>query len=239
MKIAITYTSTEEKHLNYCNWLQAEDGNIEFVTLSFKENNLDLLNSCDAFVLTGGVDIYPTYYNNEKLDYDNAPVLFKKDRDDFEIRAYAMSTQLRLPILGVCRGMQLINVIANGTLKQDLGNDLNKIHWAENKSHDKVHGAGIIDHTLLKSITDMDRAVVNSAHHQAIDVLGQGLMANCISDDGTIEGIEWIDKTNKPFLLAVQWHPERMYKYQIQDQPTAKKIRNYYIEEIKKNIAKK
>jgi len=77
---------------------------------------------------------------------------------------------------------------------------------------------------------------INSAHHQCIEELGDGLMINCIAEDGTIEGTEWKEKSGKPFLLCVQWHPERMYKFHLQDTPLSKNIRTRFIEEIKKSM---
>jgi len=77
--------------------------------------------------------------------------------------------------------------------------------------------------------------VVNSAHHQAVNVPGNGLKVNCIADDGTIEGLEWADTANKPFLLCIQWHPERMFQFGLDNSPSSKNIRNKFIEEINKS----
>ena len=233
MKIGLTYTGSIEKHTNYINWLQEGDGTIEIIRLSADEDNLNLINECDALVLSGGVDIHPTFYGNEKLDYENAPDTFKKQRDEFEINMFNKAMENKIPVLGICRGLQLINTILGGTLKQDLGSGLNKIHWGEKKAYDKAHAVTVLENTLLKNITHIERGVVNSAHHQAINQLGTGLKANAVSDDGTIEGIEWESKTGKPFLLAVQWHPERMYQYQLNGSALSKNIRDYFIQAIK------
>ena len=119
-----------------------------------------------------------------------------------------------------------------GNLTQDLG-ELNAIHKFE--SHDKAHGIIIEPGTLLSNITGVNRSVANSAHHQVINILGNGLTVNSRSDEGIIEGIEWKEKTGQPFFLGIQWHPERMFKFHLQDAPLSKKIRDRFIEEIKKS----
>ena len=144
--------------------------------------------------------------------------------------------------MGICRGLQLINCIYNGTLKQDVGDERNKIHKAEVINHiqkDKAHGLDIEEGTTLHEIVKSNRLVVNSAHHQTIDQLGKGLKVNCRSDDGLIEGFEREQPNNKPFLLAVQWHPERMYKFNLENSPVSKAIRDRFIEEVKKSMTKK
>ena len=232
MKIGLTYTGSEEKHQNYINWLIGYDtySNIDIITLSPELNNAYLLKSLDGLVLSGGVDTYPPLYNGE-LGYPNAPDVYDEKRDAFEIALFKESQLLQLPVLGVCRGMQLINCILGGNLIQDIGDNKNNIHRFE--KNDKAHGVVTEKDSLLFSITGLERSVVNSAHHQALNRLGEGLMINCLSDDGIIEGIEWMDKTTKPFMLCIQWHPERMYKFQLADTGVSKNIRDQFIEAIK------
>ncbi|HKO82407.1 MAG TPA: gamma-glutamyl-gamma-aminobutyrate hydrolase family protein, partial [Chitinophagaceae bacterium] len=240
MKIGLTYTGDNEKHQNYINWLKSND-DISIVVLSEEESNVDQLKDCDGLVLSGGLDIYPSFYGNKTTNYPNSPKEFQKRRDEFEMAAFQYMQEKNKPVLGVCRGLQLINCIYNGSLKQDIGEDSNKIHKAvvENKiQKDKAHGVDVERGTLLHAILQADRLVVNSAHHQSIDQLGKGLKINCYSDDGLIEGFEREHTDEKPFLLAVQWHPERMYKFNMEDSPVSKAIRNRFIEEVKKSITK-
>ncbi|HEY2720324.1 MAG TPA: gamma-glutamyl-gamma-aminobutyrate hydrolase family protein, partial [Chitinophagaceae bacterium] len=139
--------------------------------------------------------------------------------------------------LGICRGMQLINVIYKGTLIQNLDNDvLNKIHRGE---PDKSHPVNIKKDTLLYDISHEENGQINSAHHQAVETLGEGLIASAVSNEGIIEAIERKNKLNQPFLLAVQWHPERMFRFQLENTPLSKNLRERFIEEIKKSIANK
>ena len=138
-------------------------------------------------------------------------------------------------MLGICRGMQLINVLEGGTLIEDLGT-LNGQHQKTGVT-DRVHNVQLIDNTLLKEIVNTTTGEINSAHHQAVSKLGEVLQANSLAKDGTIEGLEWKDKKDKPFLLCVQWHPERMVQFP--NSPLSINIRNRFIDEIKKFIAKR
>lgn len=234
MKIALTYTGDLTKHENYVRWLRAQE-NIEIVELSVEKDNLADLEECQALVLSGGVDVYPPMYHATSLSYPHAPVKFREDRDRFEIRAFQYTQQRSLPVLGVCRGLQLINCIYGGSLVQDLGESLNAIHRFEQQ--DKAHGVNVIEDSLLREMGGVDRSVVNSAHHQAVGVLGEGLVVNCTADDGTIEGLERRNANGRPFLLCIQWHPERMYKMHLEESPLSRRIRDQFILEIKKSMA--
>lgn len=229
MKIGLTQTENPEKHQFYVEWLKANE-EIEILTLSADKDNLDEINNCDALVLSGGIDVYPGFYGSNSIDYPGAPEKFNEKRDEFEIDVFKSALEKKLPVLGICRGMQLINVIHKGTLIQNLGDEeLIKIHKG---NPDKRHDISIGEETLLHDITGQTQGEINSAHHQSIDKLGKGLLINCRAEDGTIEGIEWEDKKDKAFMLAIQWHPERMFKVQLEDSPLSKTIRNRFIEEI-------
>jgi len=238
MKIGLTHTGLEEKHQNYIKWLTGND-DIEVIQLSEKDNNPESIKNYDALILSGGVDIHPKFYKTSKINYPHAPKKFNEPRDEFEIELFRLAQKTNKPVLGICRGFQLINCIQNGTLKQDLGDELNMIHKAAVINHvqkDKAHGLDIEEGSILHDIVRAGRMVANSAHHQTIDKIGEGLKANCYSDDGLIEGFERKHPTGKPFLLAVQWHPERMYKFNLKDSPVSKAIRDRFIEEVKKSM---
>ena len=233
IKIGVTYTGTDEKHSNYVNWLKGHE-HIEIITLSPLHTDMESINNFDGIVLSGGVDMHPKFYNCSITDYPNAPLHFHEKRDEFEMEVFEISQQKNIPLLAVCRGMQLVNCILGGTLTQDIGLTSNAIHKFE--QHDKGHGVNIVPGSLLNEITGVSRTMTNSAHHQAINILGEGLTINCTADDGIVEGVEWAEREGKSFFLGIQWHPERLYKFHLGNLPTSKNIRDRYIKEIKKSI---
>src|SRR5256885_12887152 len=114
MKIGLTYTGSEEKHNNYVQWLKGNE-DIQIIKLSAEENYLSGLMQCDALVLAGGIDIHPKFYNGQ-LEYKNSPENFNESRDEFELAAFKSSMENNLPVLGICRGMQLVNCALGGNL---------------------------------------------------------------------------------------------------------------------------
>ena len=232
MKIGLTHTGNPEKHQFYVDWLKANE-DIEIVKLSAEDRNLEALNSCDGLVLSGGIDIHPRFYGNNSTDYTGAPEVFNEARDEFEIAAFQLAQENNIPVLGICRGMQLINVIHKGSMLQDLGSTVKPVHAGNpDKSHDVKIKAG----TILADIVKNETTAINSAHHQAIDKLGADLVINALSADGVIEGIERKDADGKPFLLAIQWHPERMFRFGLENTAGSIAIRQRFIEEVKKSI---
>jgi putative glutamine amidotransferase len=235
MKIGLTYTGSEIKDANYVRWLKDGDETIEVVRLSVLEDP-DAIKGCDALVLSGGVDIEPTIYGGA-AEYPRAPKEWQKDRDLFEHAVLVYAWQHGLPVVGVCRGLQLINVSCKGTLVQDLGEQEDGAH--DNRDGvDKRHGVKILEGTLLEAIAGLQQGQANSAHHQAIDRLGDDLRVNCLAEDGTIEGIEWADPAEKPFMMAVQWHPERMYTNGFTDTGLYRSIRDRLVGEVRKTKLK-
>jgi len=230
-RIGISYTTTN--YHNYWNWFTPEDlgKDLELVQLSFEENNDHDIESCAAFILTGGIDIDTDLYEGE-VDYAHKPELFQTERDLFEKKIYGYAMDHKLPVLGICRGLQLVNVLEGGKLVQDLG-DENDIH-KKSGEEDKQHLVHISPDSLLYDIANVQTGMVNSAHHQAIDEaeIAPTLKVNARSGTGdqTIEGIEFKDKTGKPFLLCVQWHPERMVDKEIS--PLSLQIKKSFLNAI-------
>jgi len=210
-KIGLSFTATN--YPNYWQWFDENDldNSFELVTLSFEENNLEDMLQCDGFILTGGVDVHPSFYKGDE-QYQNMPGTFQPERDNFESNIYRHAKQLQLPILGICRGQQLVNILEGGRLIQDLGEEKNQVH--RKLEADKKHPIQIAASSLLHSISGVESGEVNSAHHQCIDplFLPTSLKAVAFSEDQTIEAIEYSDATKKGFMLCVQWHPERMEK---------------------------
>ena len=236
MTIGLTLTEYEHKHHFYVNWLKGSD-DIQVIVFSVKNNNASELDKCDGLVLSGGVDSNPKFYNGND-EYPNKPEGgWDTARDEFELSLYQSALDKNIPVLAICRGLQLVNIFHGGNLIQDLGEG-NERHKAV-KEQDKENVISIEPGSLLHEIVNIKEGIINSAHHQAINSVADVLMINCRAMDGTIEGTEWKQKEGKPFLLCVQWHPERMHKIHLHDSALSKNIRNRFIEEIKKSIAAK
>jgi len=152
----------------------------------------------DAVVLTGGADIDPSRYGAapETDQFPPEPI-----RDAFELTLLDVAVQRELPVLGICRGLQLINIAAGGTLHQDVPPHACFDDPPEQLAHAVTVRAGSTLHALYG-----DRVEVNSLHHQTVDELGDRLSITATAEDGTVEGLESADGR----LLAVQWHPEMM-----------------------------
>jgi putative glutamine amidotransferase len=161
---------------------------------------LELVCRCDALVVTGGGDVDPVFYGAAPVDG-----LMETDpaRDQIEIAAvHAMAARGR-PVLGVCRGAQVLAVASGGTLVADLPSAGYSGHWEEERQCEPVHGIEA-DAGSLALAALAGAAEVNSIHHQAIAGLGPTLRATAWSPDGVVEAVE------APGALGVQWHPERL-----------------------------
>ena len=182
----------------------------------------EMLRRIDGLLLIGGGDVEPGEYGEEKLALcgDTVPA-----RDKMELYLCRQALHLGMPLLGVCRGLQVLNVALGGTLYQDIaaqyGNAL--IHPRHDAPKGLVHGVRIIPGTRLHAVTGLDAFCVNSRHHQGIKALGQGLSACAIAPDGLIEGIEL---PGKSFVMAVQWHPESLSAFR----PEAQALFNAFTE---------
>jgi putative glutamine amidotransferase len=173
VKIGLSYTGNDDKHNNYVQWLRSGD-DIEVVKLSYNEKDKNLIEECDALVLSGGLDMHPKYYNGN-ADYPDMPENgFDIERDEFELSLLNKAINNSIPVLGICRGMQLINTFYHGTMVQHLLED--KI--LHKGSPDKKHNVGIEDGSLLYEIAGVKSETVNSAHHQSIGLLGEGIAGN-------------------------------------------------------------
>jgi putative glutamine amidotransferase len=161
---------------------------------------LDAVSRCDGLLLTGGGDVEPSAYGEpvvaSLLDVDAA-------RDHADIEAARCTVVSGRPLLGICRGLQVITVALRGTLHQDLTAAGYEGHWQEERQHEPVHTVHA-DHGTAARIALAGATEVNSIHHQAVRDPGPQLRATAWSDDGVIEAVEGDG------VLGVQWHPERL-----------------------------
>ncbi len=170
----------------------------------------EYLGAVDGLLFTGGGDVAPAYYGEAQDERCHEP---EGERDLFEMRLVRAALATRTPILGICRGLQVINVAGGGTLYQDIQCRPGTLphHSARREDRRKlVHGVRILPNTRLHDIMGVTDSRVTSTHHQFVKDVARGFRATAESvEDGIVEGIEQPDY---PFLVAVQWHPERMYQ---------------------------
>jgi putative glutamine amidotransferase len=166
------------------------------------------LDGTDGLVLTGGEDLDPAWYGVEPSPHLSPP---SRERDLFELGLFAAARERGLPILGICRGIQLINVAMGGTLYQDLPTEYTGRveHQPEGSRDLRSHSVRLEPGSRAAEALGSVSLTVNSSHHQAIRKLAPGLRATGWTEDDLIEAAE--TPAGTPWLLAVQWHPEEMH----------------------------
>ncbi|MCZ7625162.1 MAG: hypothetical protein C3F12_10665 [Candidatus Methylomirabilota bacterium] len=165
------------------------------------------LEAIDGLILTGGADIHPSFYGQTILERCGE---IDQERDRFEMALVQNARNRDLPLLGICRGLQVVNVALGGSLYQDLSyrEQTDPAHQsAREQRGEPVHQVSIVQGTRLAEMLGVRDLRVTSTHHQIIHDLAPGLMVNAVAPDGVIEGIEGAGQ----LLLAVHWHPERMF----------------------------
>lgn len=161
-----------------------------------------VLSRFDGLLLTGGGDVNPSRYGQ-----DRHPAVYGVDdeRDEFELVLTRAAIEAGMPVLGVCRGMQVLNVALGGSLKQHILDRDGLLPHGDPTVGAVLHGVGLDPASRLAATIGTDRTMCSSHHHQAVDRLGDGLSIVGRSDDGLPEAVE-LD--GAPWIVAVQWHPE-------------------------------
>lgn len=172
-----------------------------------KEVAKTYIHKIDALIMTGGIDVDPHLYGQELTKETEVPFI---QRDTFDFMLIEAALEKNIPILGICRGMQIMNIYLGGSLHQDIKyyGDTNIQHVQSSNHHQPVHLVDVERDSLLSTLIGNQQRV-NSVHHQCINKLGVGLVSSAVSSsDMIIEAYESVDK-NK--ILGIQWHPEMMY----------------------------
>lgn len=177
------------------------------VILPLRGSEQDILQAtvmCDGILLTGGHDINPASYGAEKKSGCGT---ICDERDFMEQIVYRTALQEDKPVLGICRGIQMINVMQGGTLYQDLPSEYGTevIHHMKHPYDAVAHEVTIERNTPLYDLLGVDHMGVNSLHHQAIHKLGIDLQVMAVSSDGIVEAVCHM---RHRFVWGVQWHPE-------------------------------
>jgi len=163
--------------------------------------------SFDGVVLGGGLDVEPARYGKATLPEANVEV--DADRDATDFAAFEKARRESIPTLGICRGMQVVNVALGGTLVQDIPKERPSRfeHHVPGKEDERIdHPVRVMPGTRLSRIAAGPEIRVNSRHHQAVDEVAPGLEVSAVAPDGLVEAVE----SKGPWLVAVQWHPENL-----------------------------
>lgn len=191
-----------------------------------EEDAVKALKTVDAVIFTGGEDVTPSYYN-EKPHQNAEKANLDRDISDSLLLKTAIAQDY--PVLGTCRGMQMLNTVLGGTLYQDLPTEYisNIVHRDPERKNFVYHKCEIVDkNSHLYKMLKTDKLTVNSWHHQAVEKLGKGLKVTALSPDGIVEAVELEGAT---FVVGVQFHPERLVAENNDEQfiPVFEMLRDY------------
>lgn len=175
----------------------------------------------DGFIFSGGVDVDPALYG-EEIESDCGAI--DRQRDDIEINLFPLLLTRSIPILGICRGCQVINVAFGGTLRQHIPN-----HHQDDANGRFCHEISIVPGTKLNAIMGKTHVLTNSYHHQCVKELAPGFVMNAFAPDGTPEGFEAAMGT---FIMGLQWHPE----VTVNDDEDSLKPFAAFLEAVKKHM---
>ena len=168
----------------------------------------EYIESCDGFVFTGGQDVAPSIYGEEKLPECGYQAPMRDKQEQYMLEKLITMDK---PVLGICRGIQMMNAACGGTLYQDIFSQApSRVVHRQDKPYDVPHHQVKIEKgTMLYEILGCEYLSVNSMHHQAVKEPAPGAIVSARAEDGMIEGIEFPEKR---FMLGLQWHPEHMWQ---------------------------
>jgi len=172
--------------------------------LEDREHMKAYIDMCDALLIPGGGDVDPAYFGE---DPHRKLGTVQPDMDKYEIELLNMAFEANMPVLGICRGEQIINVAKGGTLHQDIASTYEKesiLHQQTYRTSIAIHRIEVKEGTALFKILGGKDVRTNTMHHQAVKDLGKDMIVSAVAPDGIIEAIESTDGK----VIGVQWHPE-------------------------------
>lgn len=171
-----------------------------------------------GLLLSGGGDVDPELYGGDPSECEGVD----PERDEMEMRLLGLAVDRRVPVLGICRGAQVLNVFLGGKL-------FGHICGHSALGGDRRHNITLVRGTRLMDMFGVDSLEVNSAHHQAIKDLGRGLVISAKAEDGVIEAVEL---PGEHFVMGVQWHPERDKNEEGVLSPSSQRLREAFLREV-------
>jgi putative glutamine amidotransferase len=161
-----------------------------------------VLDGLDGLILTGGLDVQPELYGAERHPLTDPA---RPDRDAWELALFQGADERRMPVLAICRGLQLVNVARGGTLYQHLPEDLGTERYRIGGGVFATNEVAVDEGSRLAALVGAGSLDVHSYHHQGVDRLGDGLVVSARTDDGLVQAFE---SDGEGYLVGVQWHPE-------------------------------
>lgn len=226
VRVAVSKTSGR-----YEKWLMNADPYVVIVNMygMSVDSALFVLSTCHGLLLTGGEDVNPAYYG--KLNELSKCEEIDNYRDSLELALINRAILVRMPVFGICRGEQILNVALGGTLLTDIPTDVgNQVaHRCPPGSEDCLHMVKIDTLSELFQLTSVEKGIVNSFHHQAVDMIAPGMKVTALSENGVAEAIEREMPLGKSFIMGVQWHPEALDK----NPGLSKPLADNFVEQVK------
>jgi len=207
--VTSSYNTAEKNYTlpdSYVNAVERAGGTPILLPPTMEADTARHLQLVDAIVLTGGVDVDPFLYGDLPIPQQGA---IDPLRDAYELKLTRQALEQGKPILAICRGCQVLNVAAGGTLYQDLNVQVkgSMKHNQQAPTWYGSHTADLKEGSRLHGVYGKEKVAVNSFHHQGIKNCAPGFTETAWANDGVVEGMEY---EGKPWVVGVQWHPERM-----------------------------
>lgn len=230
--IAVSYISGNPEESNYIQWLKSVDPELNYQVMNKlpMDSVAIVFDDCAALLLTGGEDIYPGRYGQAEDTVKCGTI--NHYRDSLEFLLIDLAIEEDTPVLGICRGQQILNVAMGGSLIVDIPTELHtQVYHRCYDWQNCYHNVRVLPDNQLAALSGAAGGSVTSNHHQAVKRLAEPFRVLATANDGIVESIGWKDTVGKPWLLAVQWHPERMDSTNRLSRPLAEK----FLQEARKN----